>query len=164
MGAERSPIRNAAAAQSLRPAQALRPALRPAQAHGPILGSTLLEQQRTSVDLQRTSFAAAAAAIAVTSRTATPMPTPPPAAAEAPIPHRPSPIAAPPSPPPRERAAPRNPAPDGGFAQDLDTTDAADEWLAGYDQVTAGVDMHAPCAAAVPRVPISDRSLACCHT
>ena len=131
MGAEPSPIRIAAAAQ------ALRPALRPAQAHGPTLGPTLFERQRASVDLQCTSFAAAAAAIAVASRAATPKPMPPPAASETPIPHRPSPIAAPPSPPPRARASPRSPAPDGGFAQDLDTTsDAADEWLADYDQVT----------------------------
>ena len=205
MGGERSPIRHAAAAQSLRPAQALRPILRSAQSHGLSLGPTLIEQQRASVDLQQCetavwrdsrgetaeptlleqqhtsvdlerpkalsigsfataaaaiavasrtatpnlerpkalsigSFATAAAAIAVTSRTATPKPTPPPAASEAPIPYlipyRPSPVAAPPSPPPRARAAPCDPAPDGRFTQGSDMTHAADEWLADYDQVT----------------------------
>ena len=117
MGSEPSAIRNAAAAQSLRPA------LRPAQGHGPTLGPTLLEQQRAS------------AASCATARNPTPLP----AAAEAPIPYRPSPIAAPPSPqPPRAREAPSDPAAVGGLAQaGLETTGAASKGLADYDQVTA---------------------------
>lgn len=131
MGSEPSAIRDAAAAQSLRPA------LRPAQGHGPTLGPTLLEQQRAS----------AASCASTTLKL-----TPPPAAVEAPIPYRPLPIAAPPSPPPpRAREAPTDPAADSGLAQGgLDTTqwrprsvtpgetgtDAASKGLADYDQVT----------------------------